>query len=165
MRSNTVVPNIEALDEEQFHAAMMEAIGAAVSRHGRAKVASVLGFNSVRQLGNIAAGSFPAPWRLWNLLSLDGDALDKIDRKYGRRGVPRHAVCSTDPVSSRLASLLSRTIEMERPDSDGGPAVHLRELLTLDEDDLRRCAHVLAGWVEMIDAYRAGEKPKLKTAA
>lgn len=162
MADNTVVPQSRALDEEEFHAAMMEAITAAVGRHGRAKVASVLGFNSVRQLGNIAAGSFPAPWRLYNLLSLGDDALDKIDRKYGRRGVPRDAVCSSDPISSRLAALLSRTIEMERPDSPGGPAVKLRELLMLDEAELRHCAHTLAGWVELIDAYRCGEAPKLK---
>ena len=161
MTSNSVVPQILPLDEEEFHAAMMEAISAAISRHGRAKVASVLGV-SVRQIGNIANGSFPAPWRLWNLLALDGAALDKIDRRYHRRGVPADAVCSSDPVSSKLAHLLSRTIEMERPDSPGGGGVKLRELLALDEDELRFCARQLSGWVERIDRYRSHERPSLR---
>lgn len=164
MASNSVLPEIAALDEDQFHNAMMEAISGAISRHGRAKVAMALGLTSVRQLGNITNGSFPAPWRLFNLLALDAGALDKIDRKYGRRGVPIDAICSTDPVSSRLAALLARSIEMERPESDGGTQVKLAELRLLDEDELRYCARALAGWVEMLDAYHAGEKPRLKVA-
>lgn len=94
-----------------------------------------------------------------------GQALDPIHRAYGERSVPRDAVCSSDPISSKLAALLSQTIDMERPDSDGGPVTTLREILAMDEKVLRQCARTLASWVEFVDAYRAGEAPKLRTVA
>lgn len=161
--SNTVVPKIEPLDEEQFHDAMMLAIAGQVAKRGKAKVAGALGV-TVRQLSNLGNGSFPRVDRIYNLRTLDPDALDPIDRKQGVRSVPRDAICSTDPVSTKLARLLTRTIDAERPDSPGGPAVTLREVMGLDEDDLRAAARSLVAWVEMIDAYRAGEAPRLRVA-
>lgn len=164
MSDNTVLPNPQPLDEEKFHAVMMEAINRAVAKFGKAKVAQTMCL-SIRQMDNLGAGSFPRPDRLANLRSLGADLLDPIYRAYGERSVPRDAVCSTDPVSSKLAALLARTIDMERPDSDGGQSGTLREVLDLDEATLRDCALKLVGWVEMIDAYRSGEKPKLRVAS
>ncbi len=161
---DTVVPAIAPLMEDKFHDAMMEAISRQTSRHGKGAVAQALGV-SIKQVGNLAAGSFPRPDRLFNLLAQDEDALDPIDRQYGGRRVPRDAVCSSDPISARLAHLLSQTIVAERPDSDGGAAVKLSEIMAFDEDVLRHCALRFAGWVEMIDAYRAGEAPRLRAVA
>lgn len=162
MADDTVVPKIEALDEERFHATMMEAINRQIVRHGRAKVAGVMCL-SLKQLENVGKGAFPRIDRVHNLRSLDADALDPIDREYGERRVPRTAICSTDPISTKLAELLAKTIDMEREDSCSGPSVSLRELRMLDEDTLRRTAHALAGWVEMLDEYRSGTStPKLR---
>lgn len=166
MSNCTVVPNIEPTGEDEFHDLAVSAVSDMIADHGRDKVAKAMGV-SVRQLANILSGSTPAPHRLWNLKTLDRLALDKIDRRYGERSVPRDAVCSSDPLSARLARLLSRTIPMESPDSESGPGVSLAELLALgeDEDELRAVANQLHGWVERIDAYRAGQKPKLRTVA
>lgn len=152
---NPVVRNRDPLTEEEFHNAMMVALTRLYQKHGKPTVAEWLGV-SVRQLANIAGGSLPAPHRLQNLILRDPDALDPIDREYGTRRVPRDAICSTDPVSAKLAQLLTRTIDIERPDSDGGTDATLSELLDLPEDVLRSCAHKLTGWVERIDAHRHG---------
>lgn len=164
--SNTVLLNPEPLDEVRFHAAMMECVSRQVGQHGPGKVAQVMGL-SIRQLGNLGAGSFPRADRLANLRALDRDALDPIHRAYGERTVPRDATCTSDPISAKMAMLLSRTIEMERPDSDGGSRATLAEVLALcgsseDEIALRKIARVFAGWLEMVDAYRAGERPNLR---
>ncbi len=155
MPDHSVVPQIQPLTEDQFHDAMMVALTRLYQKHGKPTVANWLGV-SVRQLTNIAGGSLPAPHRLQNLIIHDPDALDPIDREYGLRRVPRGAVCSTDPVSAKLAQLLTRTIDIEHPDSDGGTDATLAELLMLPEDVLRACAHKLTGWVERIDAHRHG---------
>lgn len=164
MPDRSVVQNLPAPDEAEFHAAMTEAIGRMIGRFGKPKVAATMHV-SIRQLDNILAGAFPRPDRLRNLTTLDADALDPIDRLYGDRRVPRDAMCSTDPVSTKLAMLLTRTIEIEKDDSPGGADATLGELLTVDEFTLRAAATKLAGWVERIDAYRAGEAPRLRTAA
>lgn len=155
---NPVVRQNQPLTEEDFHNAMMESLSRLYRKHGKPRVAEWLGV-SVRQLANIAGGSLPAPHRLFNLVLHDDDALDPIDREYGLRRVPRNAVCSSDPVSTRLAMLLTSTIDMEHPDSDGGVDATLAELLDLPEDVLRAVAHKFNGWVERIDVHRHG-KPK-----
>lgn len=157
----SVVHKSIAPDEAEFHAAMAESIARQIGRHGKPKVAQAMAV-SIRQLENILAGAFPRPDRLRNLVTLSGDALDPIDRLYGVRQVPRDAVCSSDPVSTKLAALLTRTIDIEREDSPGGPDATLGEILTIDEEVLRAAMNKLCGWVERIDAYRAGEAPKLR---
>ncbi len=161
MPDNTVLPLIETLTEEDFHAEMMVDISRLIAKHGRGRVAERLG-TSTRQLGNLANGSFPAAWRLFNLLTLDRDALDSIERRYNSRRVPRKATCSTDPIGAKLAALLTRVIDIERVGSDGGEQVTLGELLTLDEAILRETATTLCGWIERIDAYRHGEQPNVE---
>ena len=160
---NTVVPKMRKLSEDEFHDVAVKVVSDAVADHGRETVARTMDI-STRQLGNIMGGSTPAAFRLYNLRTLNPDALDAIDRRFGQRSVPRDAVCSTDPVSAKLAQLLARTIDIERPDSDGGASASLAELLTLPERELRSAASKLAGWVEQIDAYRAGETPRLRVA-
>ena len=164
MTERTVVPVQVRLSEDEFHDVAVKVVSDMVAKHGRDTVARCMGI-STRQLGNIMGGSTPAAYRLYNLRTLDADALDPIDRRYGCRSVPRDAVCSSDPVSARLARLLSHAIDLERPDSDDGVDASLRELLALPEEDLRFAASKLAGWVEKIDAYRAGEAPKLRVAS
>ncbi len=162
MPDTPVVQQKQPLTEEEFHNAMMVALTRLYQKHGKAKVADWLGV-SVRQLANIAAGSLPAPHRLHNLLTHDDSALDAIDREYGVRRVPRDAVCSSDPVSTKLAMLLTRTIDIEHPDSEGGVDATLSELLNLPDDILRAVAQKTSGWVERIDAHRHG-KPKAVAA-
>lgn len=163
--AHTVVPNNSPRTEEEYHAAMVQCISRQVGKHGKGRVAQVMGL-SIRQLDNIMAGSFPRPDRLANLSTLSPDALDPIDRLYGTRSVPRNSVCSTDPVSTSLARLLSRTIPMECPNGEGGVGVTMSELLALGEDEthLRDIQLQLNGWVERIDAYRGGAVTKLKVA-
>lgn len=163
MTDNTVLPKKRKLGEDEFHDLAVKVVSDAVANHGRETVAQTMDI-STRQLGNIMGGSTPAAFRLYNLRALDPDALDPIDRRYGCRSVPRDAVCSSDPVSSKLARLLAHSIEIERPDGDGGESATLRELLTLPEAELRAAASTLAGWVERIDAYRDGAAPKLRVA-
>ena len=162
MPDNTVLPQKQPLTEDDFHAAFMVALSNLIRRHDKGRVAEWLGV-SVRHLGNYANGSLPAPHRLFNLLARDELALDPIDREYGTRRVPRDAVCSSDPVSTKLAMLLTRTIDIEHPDSEAGPDAALSELLNLPEDELRAIASKTAGWVERIDAHRHG-KPKAVAA-
>lgn len=163
MTSNTVVPQARAFGEDEFHDLAVACISEQIATHGREAVAGVMGITT-RQLGNIMAGSSPAPHRVFNLRRLDPLALDKIDRKQGLRSVPRDATCSSDPVSAKLALLLSYAIEAERPESDGGPPVTLAELLNMPEAELRSAASKLAGWVERIDAYRNPPR-KVESAA
>lgn len=162
MSDNSVLPRREPLTEEEFHNAMMVALSRMYQKHGKPRVAEWLGV-SVRHLQNIAGGSLPAPHRIFNLIARDTDALDAIDREYGTRRVPRDAVCSSDPVSTKLAMLLTRTIDIEHPDSDGGTDATLNELLKLPEDVLRAVAAKTTGWVERIDTHRHG-KPKAVAA-
>lgn len=162
MTDHSVVQQKQPLTEEEFHNAMMVALTRLYQKHGKPKVADWLGV-SVRQLANIASGSLPAPHRLHNLMLHDPDALDAIDREYGLRRVPRNAVCSSDPVSTKLAMLLTRTIDIEHPDSEGGVDATLNELLNLPDDILRAVAQKTTGWVERIDAHRHG-KPKAVAA-
>ena len=161
MPDNTVVPKIPKLSEDQFHDLAVKEVSSAIADHGREAVASAMDI-STRQLGNIMGGATPAAFRLFNLRTLNPEALDAIDRRQGRRSVPRDAVCSSDPVSAKLARLLAHAIEIEHPESDGGHADTLAEILSLPETELRAAASKLAGWVERIDAYRAGEAPKMK---
>jgi len=114
----TIVRNPDPVDEVRFHAAVMECVSKQIAQHGVGKVAQVMGL-SVRQIANLGAGSMPRADRLANLRSLDRDALDPVHRLYGERAVPRDALCTSDPISARMAALLSQTIEMECPDSDG----------------------------------------------
>ncbi|MEW9855908.1 hypothetical protein [Novosphingobium sp. M1R2S20] len=163
---STVLPAIEPLDEADFHAAMVECIARQVSKHGHSKVAKTMCLTN-KGLSNIMAGAFPRPDRLANLRTLDPDALDPIHRAYGERAVPRNAVCNTDPISAKMAAVLSKTIEMERPDSDGGQSATLAEILSLcgdadDEAALRKIARVTAGWLEMVDSYRNGRTSNVK---
>lgn len=162
MSDNNVLPQNQLLTEDDFHNAMMSALTRLYQKHGKPRVAEWLGV-SVRHLANIAGGSLPAPHRLFNLVVHDADALDPIDREYGLRRVPRDAVCSSDPVSTKLAQLLTRTIEIEHPDSEGGTDATLAELLLLPEDVLRAVANKTTGWVERVDAHRHG-KPKAVAA-
>lgn len=162
MSADPVVLEKQPLTEDEFHNAMMVALSRMYQKHGKPKVADWLGV-SVRQLANIAGGSLPAPHRLHNLMIHDPDALDAIDREYGLRRVPRNSVCSSDPVSTKLAMLLTGTIDIEHPDSEGGTDATLSELLMLPEDVLRSVSHKLNGWVERIDAHRHG-KPKAVAA-
>jgi hypothetical protein len=165
----SVVPNPDPVDEIQFHNAVMECVSRQVSRHGQGKVAQVMGL-SVRQLSNLGAGSMPRADRLANLRALDRDALDPIHRLYGERAVPRDSVCTGDPISSKMAALLAKTIEMECPNSDGGTSATLAELLSLcgsaeDEAALRKIARALAGWLEAVDTYRCGARPNLRAVS
>ena len=158
MSERTVVPKIGRLSEDEFHGAAIRCISNCIDDHGEAATAKAMEV-STRQLRNILAGSTPGARRLHNLLSLDPHALDPIDRHYGQRRVPRDAVCSSDPISERLARLLARMIQMERADSPEGERVALGELLSLtsfEEDDLRFIAAETAGMVERIDSYRSG---------
>lgn len=155
---NTVLPQIEPLTEDDFHAVLLVCLGNLYRRHGQARVAEWLGV-SKRHLRNIEAGTAPAPHRLFNMLCHDPEALDPIDREYGTRRVSRDAVCTSDPVASRMAALLAHIITIEHEHSDGGADATMNELLSLPVDDLRTIARVTAGWVERIDAYRHG-KPK-----
>jgi len=166
LQRTTVVPNPQPLDEAQFHSAMTECISRQVTLHGHAKVAQTMAL-SIKQLSNVMAGAFPRPDRLANLRSLDRDALDPLHRAYGERTVPREAVCSSDPISAKMAALLAKTIEMECPSSDGGHHATLAEILGLcgcpeDEAALRKIVRVCAGWLEMVDAYRTGARPNLR---
>lgn len=154
MPDRTVVPKVEPLTEAEFHAAMMDDLSRLVRKHGKGKVCLWLGI-SERQYGNLANGSFPAVHRLHNLLAHDPTAHDAIDREFNRRGVPRDAVCSTDPISAKLASLLSRIVAAEAADSDGGPAVTLAELVhTIDPNLLDDVIDALCGFQERLRAYR-----------
>lgn len=159
MRPDTVVPEPRALDEDEFHAEFMVLLAAANKRWGQAKVAQALGYTTKRQLANLANGSLPNLRGFYNLLALDATLHDPLDRAYGQRKVPTEAVCSTDPVSAKMASLLSRIIDAERPESPGGPNVVLQEICELartpeGETMLRDVAAASARWVAMLDDAR-----------
>lgn len=169
LQRTSVVPNPPPLNEVEFHGAMLECISRQIARHGHATVAQTMCL-STKQLNNVLAGAFPRADRLANLRSLDRDALDPIHRVYGERSVPREAVCSSDPISSKMAALLAKTIEIECPSSDGGHTATLAEILSLcacpeDEAGLRKIARVCAGWLEMVDSYRSGSRPNLRAVA
>lgn len=150
MNSNPVVPKIEPLTEEQFHAVFLQSLSRMIVQHGQARVALWLGV-TVRQLSNIKAGSLPTADKIWNLLAHDPSAHDEMDRKFGARNVPHDALCSSDPIAAKMAALLTRAIEAESPDSPGGADVTLHELLGMDEATLRAVHRELGGWIDRLE--------------
>lgn len=161
MADHTVLPKAQPIGEDQFHDLSVACISDQIAAHGRETVARVMGI-STRQLGNIMSGSTPAAFRLYALRELDPLALDRIDRRQGCRSVPRDSTCTSDPVSAKLALLLSHAIEAEREDGDDGRTVTLAEILGMPESELRSAASKLAGWVEKIDRYL---EPALRSVA
>jgi hypothetical protein len=111
-RNNTVVPSCQPIGEERFHAAMMLGLSRMVAEHGRDSVALALGV-SPRQLGNLANGSFPAPHRLWNLLSLDQTAMDEVAALYSREVRPTTSQAANDlDTVSRISHLVGQWAEV-----------------------------------------------------
>jgi hypothetical protein len=165
--TDTVVPEARALDEDEFHAEFMVLLAAMNKRHTPAKVAQALGYTTKRQLANLSSGSLPGLRNFYNLLALDASAHDPLDRAYGHRKVPTGAICSSDPVSSKMATLLSRAIEAESPNSHGGVAVTRHEILNMaatptDEGMMRDVARTLCLWVTELDE---AQKPRLRGVA
>lgn len=158
MPDNTVVPKIEPLAEDHFHAIFLQALSRLITAHGEGKVALWLGV-SVRQLRNIKAGSLPTADKIWNLLAHDRSAHDEIDRQYGARKVPSNAICSTDPVSADMAALLTKAIEAEDPESPGGRDVTLHEIISMPERVMRDVHRTIGGWIERLEDARG---PALK---
>lgn len=155
MTANTVVRKTEPLTEEQFGATFRQMLNRLIRRHGEAQVALWLGV-SVRHLGtNVLRGSsLPTADKIWNLLAHDHSAHDEMDREFGQRNVPVDALCSSDPISAKMAALLTRAIEAESPDSPGGTAVILHEILSMDEGILREVHRRLGGWIDQLDETR-----------
>lgn len=160
MTSNTVVPKARPLDEDEFHSTFLVLLARINKAHGAAKVAQALGYTTKRQLTNLASGSLPSLLGYYNLLVLDQSAHDELDREYGARKVPVSALCTSDPVAAKMAALLTRAIEAESPDSPGGTAVILQEILRMDEAILRDVHRRLGGWIDQIDEAR---KPRIRS--
>lgn len=165
MQRSNVVREMRALDEDEFHAEFMVLLAKMNRLYSPAKVAAALGYTSKRQLANLANGGLPNLRGYYNLLTLDASAHEPIDRAYGQRKVPSGAICSTDPVSAKMAALLSRAIDAESPDSPGGQEVVLHEVIEMartpnGEAMLRDVAAATAKWVSMLDDAR---KPALRS--
>lgn len=151
---DTVVPNIAALDEDEFHGHFMAMLGRMIRDHGPAKVAQSLGYTTKRQLANLTNGSLPNLRAFYNLLALDETAHDEIDKAYHQKKVARSAVCSSDPLTLALITLARDVAEAEAPDSPGRQAVTDGELRDMDESLLRKVHRVTGTFIDRLEAMR-----------
>lgn len=154
MSDNTVVREIRALDEDEFHGHFMALLGRLIQKHGQAKVAHALGYSSKRQLANLTNGSLPSLRAFYNLLVLEETAHDEIDKAYNQRKVAAGAVCSTDPLTLSLITLARDVAEAEAPDSPGGHNVTDTELRGMDESLIRKVSRVTGTWLERLEEMR-----------
>lgn len=151
---DTVVRNIAALDEDEFHRQFMAMLGRLIGSHGPAKVAQALGYTSKRQLANLINGSLPTLRGFYNLLTLEDTAHDEVDKAYGQRKVGKDAVCTSDPLTLSLITLARDVAEAEAPDSPGAHLVTDGELRKMDEPLIRKVHRVTATWLDRLDEMR-----------
>lgn len=149
----SVVPETMSVSEVEFHAHMVAGLARAQQRAGAKGLAFVMDLTK-KQLGNILAGGMTSPKRLWDALAACPTALDDIAGAYGRRLVPKDAICDSDRGTQPIAALLAQVALAESPDSPGGAAKTHAELLEM-EPDIRAVRRLLDGWIEEIDRIRA----------
>jgi hypothetical protein len=139
----TVVPKSSDVTEAEFRAAMLSGLARADKRV-KAKALAFAMDITTKQLGNITEkGGMPGPKRLWDALAADDTALDDIADLYGKRLVPKDAVCDVDNAALVMSSLLAAMIAAEQPDSPGGRLITHGELLSME--DLVRAVHAKTG--------------------
>lgn len=153
-KRDTVVRNITALDEDEFHGHFMAMLGRLIRDHGAAKVAQALGYSTKRQLANLTSGSLPTLRGYYNLLTLEETAHDEVDKAYHQKKVPEDAVCTSDPLTLSLITLARDVAEAEAPGSPGGHIVTDCELRGMDESLIRKLNRVTRGWMERLDEMR-----------
>lgn len=151
---DSVVRNIRALDEDEFHRQFMVTLGRLIGRHGPAKVAQALGYTSKRQLANLTNGSLPTLRGFYNLLTLEDTAHDEVDRAYGQKKVAEDSVCSSDPLTLALITLARDVAEAEAPDSPAGVGVADVELRAMDEGLIRKINRVTTTWLDRLEEMR-----------
>lgn len=152
--TRTVVRNIQALDEDEFHRQFMGMLGRLIKDHGAAKVAHALGYTSKRQLANLTNGSLPTLRAFYNLLTLEETAHTEVDKAYGQKKVDAGSVCSSDPLTLSLITLARDVAEAEAPDSPGAHLVVDEELRKMDEGLIRKVHRVAGTWLDRLDEMR-----------
>jgi hypothetical protein len=154
MTRNTVVPNRQALTEEQFRANWLVTLARLCRSHGDGQVSLWLGVTE-RHLRNLKAGlSMPTPDKIWNLLAHDETAHDELDGAYGLKNVASDSVCCADPLTLDIIALAHEVAEHEAPGSHGGKVTTDHELLLKDEGRLRRVHQILGSWLKRLDEIR-----------
>lgn len=152
--SNSVLPKVEPLTEDQFRANWLVTLSRLCREHGDGKVALWLGVTE-RHLRNLKGGtSMPSADKIWNLLAFDQSAHDELDGAYGARNVPTDAVCTTDPLTLDMIALSLEVAEHEAPNSHGGVAVTDHEVRQKNEARLRKVYGVIGTWLSRIDEMR-----------
>lgn len=144
MNSNSVVPKPHPLTEDEFHDVLMEDWSRLTSKlGGKGKFALAAGL-TVRQLGNIHKGSTPNAIHIFNILAADETAIAAVLRKYNLRAVPADAICSSDPGTLPLATLLHHVAQAEHPESHGGVAITEHEARSIPEEELLKVERLIA---------------------
>jgi len=153
MKDGSVVPETMPVSEVEFHGHMVAGLARAQQRVGPKGLAFVMDL-SPKQLGNVMAGASTSPKRLWDALAACPTALDDVAAAYGRRLVPKDAVCDSDRGTQPIAALLAQVALAESHDSPGGASKTHAELLDM-EADIRAVRLLLDGWIAEIDRIRA----------
>ena len=161
MSDNTVVREVRALDEDEFHREFMIMLGRLIGTHGPAKVAHALGYTSKRQLGNLTNGSLPTLRGFYNLLTLEDTAHDEVDKAYRAKKVAEGSVCASDPLTLSLITLARDVAAAEAPDSPGEHAVTDSELRKMDEGLIRKVHRVTGTWLTRLEEIR---RPRMVAA-
>lgn len=146
----SVLPPVSSVSELEFHNAMVAGLARAQVSLGSPKALAYVMDLSKKQVGNIMAGASTDPKRLWDVMAAADGSLDEIAELYGKRIVPKDAVCTTDAkLSVATCALLKKAIDAELD----GIEDH-RELLDM-EHELRAMRAMIDARLEKITALRA----------
>jgi hypothetical protein len=144
-----VPPPIVPLTELDARELIAKPLLSACSEYGPTRVATAIGCDE-KTVRN--ARDEKSTLRLdlaFNLLALDGSALDGVLSHFQRRSAPFGAVCDTDGASLSLAQLLAPVIEAERDGKTEGHELAPHEAL------VRHVNAITAHWLDLIAEYRA----------
>lgn len=149
MTGGTVVREMPALDEQEFHERLTAGWARCIPlAGGRPKFALNVGM-TVRGLDKVLAGSTPHACTILNSRRAHATALDELMAGYRVRMVPEGAACSTDDHAGiALLRAATKCIEAEAD----GVKKH-GELLGM-ETELREAAAKIGGMLARIDAIK-----------
>lgn len=144
MTSDTVVPKIVPLAEDDFHAALLQDWSRMIGKWKLPTFALKAGYHGPRQLNNFFKGSIPEAVRIFNLLAADDGAIASVLRAYGLKAVPLESFCSNEPGTLPVTVLLHHVAAAEHPQSHGGTQITEHEARGIPEEDLLAAERVIA---------------------
>lgn len=148
-----VRPSVEPLTEADYRHKLAAGMLQPVHEQGPTRVGLKIGANEKTVRGARDKRSTLRGDNAWNLLLVDGHALDHLAAHFGKKLVDAGAVCFADNASLPCARLVARVAEAECPDGDAGAKVTDEEIIQM-LPEIRAVAGILEGWMRRADERR-----------